>query len=144
MAGMIEIAAGLFIDEADLEERFVRASGPGGQNVNKLSSAVELRFNLAACVSLPEHIRARLATLAGRRVSKDGILIIQAQRHRTQDMNRRDAIERLGALITEAAKAPPPPRRKTRVPRSAVRKRLEAKKATSGRKALRKPPDGQE
>ena len=141
---MIEIATGLFIDDTDLEERFVRSSGPGGQNVNKLSSAVELRFNLAACVSLPEHIRARLAGLAGRRLNKDGVLVIQAQRHRTQDMNRRDAIERLGALVIEAAKAPPPPRRKTRVPRSAVRKRLEAKKATAGRKAMRKPPGGEE
>ena len=141
---MIEIAEGLFIDEADLDERFVRASGPGGQNVNKLSSAVELRFNVARCASLPAHVLVRLVTLAGRRLNKEGVLVIQAQSHRTQDMNRRDALARLSDLIVEAAKAPPPPRRKTRVPRSAVRKRLEGKKANAGRKAMRKPPGGED
>jgi ribosome-associated protein len=141
---MIEIAGGLFLDEADLEERFVRSSGPGGQNVNKLSSAVELRFNLARCATLPAHVLIRMVALAGRRLNKEGVLVIQAQSHRTQDMNRRDALERLSALVREAAEPPPPPRRKTRVPRSAVRKRLEGKKATAGRKAMRRPPGGDE
>ncbi|MDE2364946.1 MAG: aminoacyl-tRNA hydrolase [Hyphomicrobiales bacterium] len=138
---MIEIAPGIAIEEAALEERFVRASGPGGQNVNKLASAVELRFHLERA-GLPQQVRLRLATLAGRRLNNEGVLVIQAQRHRTQEMNRRDALERLKALIAAAAAPPPPPRKKTRVPRSAVRKRLDSKKATAGRKALRRPPAG--
>lgn len=139
---MIEAAPGLFIDERDLEERFVRAAGPGGQNVNKLSSAVELRFDLAGCITLPAEIRARLAALAGRRLNRDGVLVIQAQRFRAQEANRRDAFERLAALVRAAAEPPAPPRRKTRVPRSAIRARLDAKKATAGRKALRRRPAG--
>ncbi len=141
---MIELGGGLTLDEADVEERFVRASGPGGQNVNKLSSAVELRFNLQNCTSLPDHTRDRLASIAGRRLNKDGVIVIQAQRHRTQDMNRRDALERLAAMVREAAEPPPPPRRKTRVPRSATRARLDAKKATASRKSLRRTPGGEE
>ncbi|MFO1117070.1 MAG: alternative ribosome rescue aminoacyl-tRNA hydrolase ArfB [Beijerinckiaceae bacterium] len=137
---MIEIAPNLWIEEADLEERFVRASGPGGQNVNKLSSAVELRFAIGRCASLPEQVRERLWSIAAGRINKDGVLVIQAQRHRTQDMNRRDAMERLAELVRKAAEPPPPPRKKTRVPRSATRKRLEAKKANAGRKALRRAP----
>ncbi len=141
---MIELGGGLTLDEADVEERFVRASGPGGQNVNKLSSAVELRFDLQNCTSLPDHVRDRLASIAGRRLNKDGIIVIQAQRHRTQDMNRRDALERLAAMVREAAQPPSPPRRKTRVPRSATRARLDAKKATASRKSLRRTPGGEE
>lgn len=137
---MIEIAPGLLIDEADLEERFVRASGPGGQNVNKLSSAVELRFDLGRCATLPDPVRVRMIDIAGRKLNKEGIVVIQAQNHRTQDANRREAMERLAAMVREAAAPPPPPRRKTRVPRSAVRKRLDSKKANAGRKALRRPP----
>ena len=137
---MIEIGPGLLIDERDLEERFVRASGPGGQNVNKLASAVELRFDVQNCETLHEAVRARLRTVAGRRLNKDGVLVIQAQRHRTQEMNRRDALERLAALVREAALAPAPPRKKTRVPRSAKRARLDAKKVVAGRKALRRAP----
>ena len=141
---MIEIAPGLFIDEADLQERFVRASGPGGQNVNKLSSAVELRFNLAGCTTLPEDLLARLARLAGRRLSREGVIVIQAQRFRMQDMNRKDALERLAELVRAAAVPPAPPRKKTRVPRSAVRKRLDAKKSTADRKAMRQRPGGED
>lgn len=137
---LIEIAAGLWLDDSDLEERFVRASGPGGQNVNKLASAVELRFALGRCVSLPERVRERLWTIAAGRINKEGVLVIQAQRHRTQDMNRRDAMERLAEFVRKAAEPPPPPRKKTRVPRSATRKRLEAKKANAGRKAMRRTP----
>jgi ribosome-associated protein len=141
---MIEIGPGLFLDEANLEERFIRASGPGGQNVNKLSSAVELRFDLAGCTSLPEHVRQRIPAVAGRRLNKDGILVIQAQRFRMQDMNRKDALERLAELIRTAAVPPPPPRRKTRIPRSATRERLSSKKATADRKAMRRRPGGED
>lgn len=139
---MIEVAPNLWLDEADIEERFVRASGPGGQNVNNLSSAVELRFALGRCVSLPEHVWQRLWIVAAGRINKDGVLVIQAQRHRSQDMNRRDAMERLTDLIRKAAEPPPPPRKKTKTPRSATRKRLEAKKANAGRKAMRRKPGG--
>lgn len=141
---MIEAAPGLFLDERDLAERFVRAAGPGGQNVNKLSSAVELRFDVARCATLPPDVVARLATLAGRRLNREGVLVIQAQRFRAQEANRRDALERLLALVRAAAEPPPPPRRKTRVPRSAVRARLDAKKAVAGRKAQRRKPGGDE
>ncbi|HMN70690.1 MAG TPA: alternative ribosome rescue aminoacyl-tRNA hydrolase ArfB [Rhodoblastus sp.] len=139
---MIEIAPGLIIDERDLEERFVRAAGPGGQNVNKLASAVELRFNLAACATLPDDIRWRLARLAGRRLNREGVLVIQAQRFRTQDANRRDAMARLAELIREAAIPPAPPRKKTAVPRSQKRARLETKRKDSVRKAGRQRPRG--
>lgn len=137
---MIEIGPGLLVDEADLEERFVRASGPGGQNVNKLSSAVELRFDLGRCATLPDPVRIRMIDIAGRKLNKEGIVVIQAQSHRTQDANRREALDRLADMIRAAAEPPPPPRRQTRVPRSAVRKRLDAKKANAGRKALRRAP----
>ncbi len=137
---MIEIAPGLWIDERDLTLRFVRAAGPGGQNVNKLSTAVELRFDLAANSSLPVAIRERLARLAGGRLNRDGVLVIQAQRFRTQDANRRDAFDRLSALVRKAAEPPPPPRRKTAVPRAQKRERLQTKRATAGRKALRRRP----
>ena len=141
---MIEIADGLFIDEADLQERFVRASGPGGQNVNKLSSAVELRFDLVSCRTLPQDLLWRLARLAGRRLNRDGILVIQAQQFRTQDMNRKDAMERLAELVRAAAVPPPPPRKKTRVPKSAKRARLNDKKAAGERKAMRRRPGGED
>lgn len=139
---MIEIAPGLLLDEKDLDERFVRAAGPGGQNVNKLASAVELRFNLAACATLPDDIRWRLARLAGRRLNRDGVIVIQAQRFRTQDANRRDALARLADLIRAAAEPPAPPRKKTAVPRSQKRARLETKRKDSARKAERQRPRG--
>lgn len=137
---MIEIAPGLFIDEAEIAERFVRASGPGGQNVNKVASAVELRFDLAANVSLPERVRARLAALAGRRLTQAGEIVIQAARFRRQEDNRRDAFARLGALVEAAAAPPAPPRVATRVPRAQKRARLTEKKARGGAKALRRRP----
>lgn len=139
---MIEIASGLFIDERDLEERFVRAAGPGGQNVNKLSSAVELRFDLWNCITLPPEVRWRASQIAGRKLNKEGVVVIQAQRFRTQDANRRDAMARLADLIREAAVPPAPPRRKTVVPRSQKRQRLEAKRKDSARKADRQRPRG--
>jgi ribosome-associated protein len=132
---MIRVTGTIAIDERDFEESFVRASGPGGQNVNKLSTAVQLRFDVARA-ALPGDVRARLERLAGRRLTADGVLVIIAQRHRTQARNREDARERLIELIRRAA-TPPPPRRRTRPPARARRERLESKKRRSGLKRLR-------
>jgi ribosome-associated protein len=124
---MIDAAPGIVIDERELSEEFVRASGPGGQNVNKVSSAVQLRFDAARSPSLPEAVRARLLRLAGRRATADGVIIIEARRFRSQDRNRQDARDRLGELIRRAAEPPPPPRRKTRPTRSSREERLTGK-----------------
>jgi ribosome-associated protein len=131
-------AKGVALDEGLIEERFVRASGPGGQNVNKVASAVELRFDVGRA-NYSADMRARLRALAGRRMTDDGILIIEAQRFRTQERNRADARERLLALLRAAA-TPPKPRHKTRVPRAEKRKRIEHKKARSKVKRLRSRP----
>ena len=132
---MIRVTGSIAIEERDIEESFIRSSGPGGQNVNKLATAVQLRFDVARS-GLPPEVRARLVRLAGRRITADGVLVITAQRHRTQARNRDDARERLIELIRRAA-APPVPRRPTRVPASARRKRLDTKKRRSGLKRLR-------
>src|SRR5580704_19278357 len=123
---MIRINAAIAIDEREIEESFVRASGPGGQNVNKVSSAVQLRFDLSRSRSLPEEVRERLARLAGRRLTRDGVIVIIAQRYRTQERNRQDALDRLVALIRRAA-VPPTPRRPTKPSRAAKERRLQAK-----------------
>ena len=133
---MLRINDYIFIDERELEESFVRASGPGGQNVNKVSTAVQLRFNVATS-SLPDEVRARLKTLAGRRLSNEGVLVIVAATHRTQERNRADARERLIDLIRRAAERPVP-RRKTRPPKSSKRERLEFKKRRSRIKSMRR------
>ena len=124
------------LDDKELEERFVRSSGPGGQNVNKVSTAVELRFNLAANISIPPPAKARLVKLAGRRLTGDGILILQADRFRTQEMNRSDAKKRLVELIAQALIAPKP-RIKTKPTRGSKERRLKSKIVRGGVKKLR-------
>lgn len=136
---MIQVTRSIAIDEREIAESFIRASGPGGQNVNKLSSAVELRFDVRNSPSLPEAVRIRLQRLAGRRLTKEGVLVIVAQRHRTQERNRADALERLLGLIREAAEPPPPPRRPTRPSLGATQRRLESKGRRSTIKRLRGP-----
>ena len=140
---MIRITKSISLDESEIREEFIRASGPGGQNVNKVSSAVQLRFDVVNSPSLSEPVRARLIRLAGNRISGEGILIIEARRHRSQALNRRDARERLIALIRRAAR-PPRPRRKTRPTRAARARRLEVKRRRGRVKAARKPVGGEE
>jgi ribosome-associated protein len=140
---MIRVTPAISIDERELEERFVRASGPGGQNVNKLSSAVQLRFDVRRSPSLPHDVRARLERLAGRRLTNEGVLVIIAQRHRTQERNRQDALDRLIELIQRAAVAPIP-RRPTKPTRGSRERRLEGKKRRSSIKGLRQIKPGLE
>lgn len=133
---MIRIDHRISIDERELEERFIRASGPGGQNVNKLATAVQLRFDVRHSPSLPAQVRTRLERLAGRRLTRNGVLVINAQRHRTQERNRQDALERLIALIQRAAVAPVP-RRPTKPTAGARERRLQSKKHRGSIKDLR-------
>jgi ribosome-associated protein len=123
---MIRVTDSLSIREEDIVESFIRGSGPGGQNVNKVSTAVQLRFDVAGSPTLPDGVKFRLAQLAGRRLTAEGVLVITAQRHRTQEANRIDARERLVELIRRAAELPKP-RRPTRPTLASKRRRLEAK-----------------
>lgn len=138
---MIKINDQIALRDDEITETFVRSSGPGGQNVNKLSTAVELRFDVRASPSLPDDVSIRLQRLAGRRLTKDGVLIIEAQTHRTQERNRADALDRLVTLIREAAVVPKP-RKKTKPSRAARAERVEHKVHRGKVKRLRgKKPD---
>ena len=133
---MHRVTDNISINDSELEESFVRASGPGGQNVNKVSSAVQLRFDARRSRSLPNDVAIRLMKLAGGRLTKDGVIVIVAQQFRDQTRNRADARERLFDLIREAA-VKPVPRRATKVPKAAKRKRLDSKKHRSAIKTMR-------
>jgi ribosome-associated protein len=134
---MIPITPHISIDEREIDESFVRASGPGGQNVNKLSTAVQLRFDVRNSPSLPGDVRERLTRLAGSRMTNDGVIVIIAQRHRTQLRNREDALDRLVELIRQAA-VRPVKRRPTRPTKASRERRIEGKKRRGGIKNLRR------
>ena len=140
---MIPITDQIVFDEREIDESFIRASGPGGQNVNKVASAVRLRFDIRRSGSLPEAVRGRLERLGGHRVSQEGVLIVTAQRYRSQERNRADAQERLIAMIQEAA-VRPVPRRPTKPTRASKQRRLESKKHRSTVKGLRREKPGLE
>lgn len=134
---MIEVTPTISLSEDELTERFIRSAGPGGQNVNKVSTAVELRFDVRASPSLPNDVAIRLMKLGGRKVTQDGVLVLVAMTHRTQERNRADALERLLDLIRQAAQPPPPPRKKTRPTLAAKKRRVEAKVRRGGIKSTR-------
>jgi ribosome-associated protein len=133
---MIPVTDHIALDEREIEENFVRASGPGGQNVNKVASAVQLRFDVRRSRSLPDDVAVRLMKLAGSRLTQDGVVVITAQRFRSQDQNRQDALARLVDLVRQAA-VRPTPRRKTKPTLASKRRRLEGKSRRSGIKSLR-------
>ena len=140
---MIHITRTIAIDECEIRHEFIRSPGPGGQNVNKVATAVQLYFDVGKSASLPDDVRKRLLYLGGRRITKDGVLIIQARRFRTQEQNRQDALHRLVELIRKAAEKPKP-RTKTKPTISSKRRRLDAKRRRCTTKNMRRvvPPTG--
>lgn len=136
----IEITPSLSLDESELEFSFIRASGPGGQNVNKVATAVQMRFDARRSPSLPNDVSVRLQKLAGSKLTLDGVIVITANRFRTQERNKADAIERLAEMIAKAAEPPPPPRKKTKPSKAAKAKRVDAKTRRGAIKAGRGRP----
>ncbi len=134
---MIRVTKEILLEEGEIRERFTRSTGPGGHNVNKAATAVQLRFDVRNCRSLPDDVRERRVRLAGRRMTREGELVIEARRFRTRERNRRDARERLIALIRKAA-LPVAPRRKTRPTKESRKRRLEAKRRRSEFKKTRR------
>ena len=134
---MIQVTPTIAIPENELDESFIQAGGPGGQNVNKVATAVQLRFDARASPSLPDRVRFRLMHLAGRRLTKEGVIVIDSREHRTRERNREAALARLTELIVEAAKPPPPKRRPTRPTLSSKRERLDTKTRRGAVKRLR-------
>lgn len=133
----IRINETIEIPEDALEEQFIQSAGPGGQNVNKVATAVQLRFDVRRTPHLPEHAREQALRLAGRRATKEGVIVIEAQRFRTREQNRADARERLARLLAKAAEPPPRPRKKTKPSKAAVERRLKEKAERAGVKRMR-------
>lgn len=140
---LLPVTATIALDESELLEEFVRASGPGGQHVNKVESAVRLRFHAAHSPNLPDAVRARLLRLAGRRATTEGVIVIAAQRFRERERNRADAQSRLFELIRAAAAPPPPKRRPTRPTAGSERRRIEGKARRATVKSLRGRPESE-
>lgn len=134
---IIRIAPGAQIHEEELQEQFIRSSGPGGQNVNKVATAVQLRFDVNNAAGISEYVRERLIKLAGQRATKDNVIVLEASRFRTQEQNRADARSRLIELIAKAAEPPPKPRKKTKPSKGAIERRLKAKAGRANVKKMR-------
>ena len=139
---MIEVTPEIALNDDEVQVRAVRASGPGGQHVNKVSTAIELRFDVRGSPSLSERVRGRLERLAGSRLTQEGVIVLVAQEHRSQELNRQAAVERLSELIRKAAEPPPPPRKKTKPTYASKLRRLEGKARRATVKAMRNRPRG--